>query len=297
MERLYFIVNSLSGGGRCGECFKLAQAEMHARGIPYEWVETKHRKHAVELARIAYESGERRIVAVGGDGSINEVASALAGTDAVMGVLPFGTGNDLAKVIGLSTEPLAALETLLAGNVRQMDACDANGCFFINVAGFGFDVDVLMCMEKYKARYKKGMLPYLLGILDALAHLKSLPIKIHMPDGSIKEMDAVLVAVGNGTHFGGGMKAVPDADPFDGLMDVCAIRKVSLVQFLFLLPRFIKGKHVGLKIVDYFRADSLYVEGPESSVLDVDGELYSHAPARFTLQKQALNMLVGAKGA
>lgn len=296
MERLYFIVNSLAGGGRCGKCFLQAEEALKARGIPYERVETQYRRHAAELAKSAYENGERTIIAVGGDGTVSEVASALAGTDAVMGVLPFGTGNDLARVLNLSTEPLAALETLLSGSVKRMDAGDANGNFFLNVAGFGFDVDVLVNMEKYKTRFK-GMLPYLLGILDALAHLKALPLKIHTEAGEVKEMDAILIAVGNGTHFGGGMKAVPNADPFDGVFDVCAVHKVSLLKFLLLLPRFIKGKHVGLKVIEYFRAESLYVEGPESCVLNVDGELYSHAPARFMLKKQALNMLIGPRSA
>ncbi|HWS30972.1 MAG TPA: diacylglycerol kinase family protein [Clostridia bacterium] len=294
MERLYFIVNILAGGGRCETCFKQVEAELAARNIPYECAVTQYRRHAVELAKAAYESGERTIVAVGGDGTVNEVASVLAGTEAVMGVMPFGTGNDLARVLNFPTEPKAALEAILLGNVRRMDAADANGHFFINVAGFGFDVDVLVCTEKHKRRYR-GMLPYLLGILDALVHLKALPVRIHLEDGSVKEMDALLIAVGNGAYFGGGMKVAPEADPFDGAFDVCVVHKVSRLKFIKLLPRFIKGTHIGLSVIEYFRASELYVEGPQYSVIDVDGELYSHAPARFTLKKQAVNMIVGAK--
>jgi YegS/Rv2252/BmrU family lipid kinase len=294
MERLYFIVNLLAGGSRCETCFRKVEAELTARNISYEYAVTQYRRHAVELAKAAYERGERTIVAVGGDGTVNEVASVLANTDAVMGILPFGTGNDLARVLHFPTEPEEALKTLLAGNVRQMDAGDVNGNFFINVAGFGFDVDVLVCMDKYKKRFK-GMIPYLFGILDALVHLKAVPIQIHLEDGSVKKMEALLIAVGNGAYFGGGMMALPEADPFDGMFDVCAVRKISLIKFLSLLPRFIKGKHLGLSVIEYFRATSLYVEGPTSSVIDVDGELYSHAPARFTLKKQAMNLIVDAK--
>ncbi len=292
MEPLCFIVNSLAGGGRCGTCFAAVEEQLKSRGIPYEKFVTQYRRHAVELARSAYESGMRTIIAAGGDGTVNEVASVLCGTDAVMGILPFGTGNDLSRPLNLPTEPQRALETLMARHVRRMDTGDANGCFFLNVAGFGFDVDVLMSTEKYK-KHRKGMLPYLLGILDALAHLKSLPVKIHTADG-VREMDAILVAVGNGTHFGGGMKALPQADAFDGMFDVCVVHKLPLLKFLFLLPRFIKGKHVGLKEVEYFRTEELYAEGPESSVINVDGELYSHAPVRFTMHRQSLDVIVGA---
>lgn len=296
MERFYFIVNVLAGGGRCGKCFEQAEEELKSRGVAYDRVETRYRRHAVELAKAAYESGERNIVAVGGDGTVNEVASALAGTDAVMGVLPFGTGNDLSKVLCLPTEPKAAVDMLLKGNVRRMDAGDVNGEFFINVAGFGFDVDVLLCMEKYKKRFK-GMIPYLFGIMDALAHLKALPLKLHLKDGTVKEISAVLIAVGNGAYIGGGMKAVPEADPFDALFDVCVVHQVSRLKFIRLLPRFIKGKHLGLDVVEYFRAESLYVEGPEESIINIDGELDSHAPARFTLAREAVNMIVGSNRA
>lgn len=292
MEPLCFIVNSLAGGGRCGTCFASVEEQLKSRGIPYETFTTQYRRHAVELAKAAYDNGARTIIAAGGDGTVNEVASVLCGTDAVMGILPFGTGNDLSRALNLPTEPSKALETLLTRHVRRMDTGDANGYFFLNEAGFGFDVDVLVSTEKFKKRHK-GMLPYLLGILDALAHLKPLPVKIHAAEG-VKEMDAILIAVGNGTHFGGGMKALPFADAFDGLFDVCAVRKLPLLKFLFLLPRFIKGKHASLKEVVYFRADELYVEGPEACVLDVDGELYSHAPVRFTMHKQSLDMIVGA---
>lgn len=293
MERIYFIVNFLAGGGRCKLCFAQVEAELKARGVCYEYAQTRYRRHAVELARAAYENGERRIIAVGGDGTVNEVASALAGTDAVMGVLPFGTGNDLSRVLCLPNDPVLALDTLLRGSVRRMDAGDVNGNFFINVAGFGFDVDVLVKTEKYKKRFD-GMFAYLLGIVDALTHLRGRKLKIHLADGEVREREAILIAVGNGAYFGGGMKALPEADPFDGMFDVCVVRKISVPRFLTLLPRFIKGKHLGLDVVEYFRAEELYVEGPEDGPIDVDGELYSHAPARFTLQKQALYMLVGA---
>ena len=111
------------------------------------------------LTRPAVEAGERCVIAVGGDGTVNEVASVLVNTGVVMGVLPFGTGNDLARVAGFPEDPEAAVDTLLAGRTRRMDAGMANDRFFLNVSGFGFDVDVLVNTERYKEKYN-GMLPY-----------------------------------------------------------------------------------------------------------------------------------------
>ena len=291
MERLYFIVNLLAGGGRCKKCFQEVEAALKEKGISYGVSTTQYARHATELARSAYENGERTIIAVGGDGTINEVASALLGTDAVMGILPFGTGNDFARAVGIPKEPSAALEVLLSRRIAPVDTGDVNGHFFINVAGFGFDVDVLLNTQRYKTRFK-GMLPYLLGIVSALAHLKALPIKIHTAE-RVLETDALLIAVGNGAYFGGGMMALPNAVADDGLFDICVVRGMGLLRFLTLLPRFIKGKHIGIKQVEYFRAREAYVEGPSSCVINVDGELYSNAPARFTLKSRAIQLIRG----
>lgn len=163
MERLFFILNPVAGTGRGAKYFPQLRAVLDAKGVDYGYARSEHPGHAVELTRQAVAAGEKRIIAVGGDGTVNEVASALYGTGVVMGILPLGTGNDLARTLGLPTEPLEALDVVLNGQVRPMDAGMANDCFFINAAGYGFDVDVLQRVEKYKKRLN-GMLPYLLGI-------------------------------------------------------------------------------------------------------------------------------------
>lgn len=125
-----------------------------------------------------------------------------------------------------------------------MDVGYVNDKFFVNVSGFGFDVDVLLKHEKYKKRFK-GMLPYLLGIVDALTHLRTLHLTLH--DGErVWKKDALIVSVGNGAYIGGGMKATPFADPFDGLFEVSVVSSISRAKFLRLLPSFIKGEHTGL---------------------------------------------------
>ena len=167
MDKLYFIVNPVSGSGRGRRDFARVEALLRERGAAYEAVYSEHPGHAVALARAAVEAGERCIIAVGGDGTVNEVASVLVNTGVVMGVLPFGTGNDLARVAGFPEDPEAAVDTLLAGRTRRMDAGMANDRFFLNVSGFGFDVDVLVNTERYKEKYN-GMLPYMLGIIVAV---------------------------------------------------------------------------------------------------------------------------------
>ncbi len=292
MDRLYFIVNPISGSGRGRRDFARVEAILRARGAAYEAVYTARPRHAIALAEAALAAGERCVVAVGGDGTVNEVASVLANTGVVMGVLPFGTGNDLARVAGFPDDPEAAVDALLAGHIRPMDAGMANDRFFLNVSGFGFDVDVLQNTERYKERYN-GMLPYLLGIVSSLSHLKRFTITLSH-DGQEESFTSILVTVGNGQYMGGGMHALPTADLYDGLFDVIAIRNLSLPRFLFLLPRFIKGTHMGHPIVHHFRTAELTVACDTPRILNMDGELGSSTPVTFRMLPGAIPMLVPA---
>ena len=166
----------------------------------------------------------------------------------------------------------------------------ANDRFFLNVSGFGFDVDVLMNTEQYKEKYN-GMLPYLLGIVRTLSHLRRLHITVEH-DGITESFTSVLVSVGNGQYFGGGMHAMPTADLYDGLFDVIVVKDLSLLHFISLLPCFIKGKHMGNPVVHHFRTAELTVTSEEPCVLNMDGELGSGTPVTFRLLPGALPMLV-----
>lgn len=293
MERFYFIVNPVSGSGRAMAEFETVKPLIDARDVPYEVVYTQRPGHAAELAADAV-GGFTRIVAVGGDGTVKEVASALAYKDVALGVLPFGTGNDLARTVGFPPDPARAVETLFSGRVVKMDAAQANGRFFANVAGIGFDVDVLINTLKYKHRYPRGMTPYLLGILDTLRHLRTLHMVIEH-DGERIECEGIILSVGNGQYIGGGMRAVPMADPFDGYLDCMYVDRVSVPKFLTLLPGFLKGKHISQPIVHHFRTKELHVTCKEETQINYDGDVDSNTPVAFKILPGALNVLLPAE--
>lgn len=291
MDELFFIVNKTAGSGRTLKGFAQIEALLNERCIPYSFKYTEYVGHGTVLAKEALKNGKRFIIAVGGDGTAKEVGTALVNTDAVFGLLPFGTGNDLARALNIPSSPEKALEIILNKNIRYMDAGLANGDVFLNVSGFGFDVDVLKNTTAFKKRFN-GMLPYILGILKALITLKGTNIKVTCDKGEYTQ-DALLVAVGNGTHFGGGMNVTPNADLFDGLFDICLIRKVGRLKFIMLLPKFIKGKHEAISsIVTVFRTDELTVKSSREYPLNLDGELQLTTPAHFKILKRALKVLV-----
>lgn len=294
MSNLFFIVNQTAGSGRTSKGFSQVEALLNERRIPYSFKYTEYEGHGFTLAKEAYENGERSIIAVGGDGTAKEVGGALVNTDAVFGLLPLGTGNDLARALSLPASPEEALDIILQENVKSMDVGSVNDHAFLNVSGFGFDVDVLKNTTAFKDRFN-GMLPYVLGIVKALFTLKGTKIKLTYDKGTFIQ-DALLVAVCNGTHFGGGMNVAPRADLFDGLFDVCLIRKVNRLQFIRLLPKFIKGRHEDISsIVTVFRTDELTVESERGYTLNLDGELQSKTPAHFKIQKSALKVFAPKK--
>lgn len=291
MKSFYFIVNPISGSGRAKTEFEAVRPLLDARGVAYDAVYTEYPGHATELAANAVKDGYQSIVAVGGDGTVSETAAALIYTDAAFGVLPFGTGNDFARVARFPAEHKAAVENLVLGNVVKMDAGEANGLIFVNVAGIGFDADVLIETTKHREKHPSGMTPYLLGILDALRHLRPIRMVIEH-DGERIETESTILTVGNAQYIGGGMRAVPMADPADGYLDCVYVDKLGVLRFLALLPSFLKGKHIKKACVHHFRTKELRVETGEARVLDYDGELHSSTPAVFRVLPGALNVLL-----
>ena len=291
MGELHIIWNPVAGNGLAKKAFETVTKELDARGIPYTSAKSEYPGHSAELARTALANGEKKIVALGGDVTVREVASGLFQSDAHIGVIPCGTGNDISRPLGIPTDPLKALEIVLKGDVRRMDAAMANEELYFNVAGFGFDVDVLDYTEIYKKRTHNGSWAYLKGLLRAIAGRKHRMTKITWPEGEA-EKNVLIIAAGNGTHFGGGMKVTPEADPFDGLLDICIIHDVPLFAMFTVLPRFMKGKHLHTKYVTYFKTTELTAICEPASRIEVDGEVMQGAPITFRILPKSLWVIV-----
>ena len=201
----------------------------------------------------------------------------------------------MVRPLAIPRDPLAALDVALNGTPRQMDAGMANNEMFFNIAGFGFDVDVLDYTEIYKKKYKNGSLAYVRGLLRALTNLKLRKTTITTPEGQTVK-NALILAAGNGTHVGGGMMVTPEADPFDGLLDVCILHDVTLFPAIGLMLKFMKGKHLGLKYTTYFRTTELTATCEPASRLDIDGEVLPGTPVTFKILPKALWVLLPKDG-
>lgn len=288
--KIYFIVNPVAGSGRSAERFAEIRRLLDERGVDYEALYTEKAGQAPELTRRALEMGAEYIAAVGGDGTMQEVASVLVNSGVKLAMLPFGTGNDFASSLNIPKESDKLTELVLRGEAKPVDGAMANGMFFINVSGFGFDTQVVIYTEKFKKRFT-GMVAYMLGILETLLHLDPVRVRLTSPDMDGEEEDVLFVAACNGDRFAGGMRLAPHAKQDDGLLDVCVLRRMNIFQFMLLLPRFIKGKHLDSRFVRYFKTPWLECEAERDTILNIDGELGSGTPVRFKALPKALTVV------
>ena len=289
MERFFLVCNPTSGSGSARQYIDRMRTALEARGVDFVISETQHPGHATGLAKEAVEQGFDVIVAVGGDGTLRETALSVIHTDRILGLLPCGTGNDYARAAKIPTELEPALDILLNGQDRVVDAGQANDQIFFNIAGFGFDVDVLDYTEQFKPKCRKGETAYRLGCLKAVLGLKLRRTTITFPDGT-SEQNVLLAAAGVGTHFGGGMNVLPESDMSDGLLDVCIAHDVTRLKLLKLLPKFIKGRHLSLPVITYRKAAEVTFSCDPVSRIEVDGERMDGTPVTFKVLPGAITL-------
>ncbi len=286
-----FILNPTAGKGRSVNVFEQVKKIFDESHAEYQVWTTSYAGEATLLARKAAEQGFENVISVGGDGTVLEVATGLVGTNCTMGVIPAGTGNDFVRSLGMTADAEAAARMILEGNTKMIDiAKTEEDNYFINVAGCGFDTEVLYCMDGFKKHFK-GQIPYILGLLKALFGYKCIKAKIELDDQVI-EQGIFIVAIANGKTYGGGMNVAPGAEIADGMFDITIVDAVSKLTVLSILPRFIKGKHAGIKQIKNYRSSKVRVTCEKEVPINMDGEIIGTMPMSFEVIPQALRMFV-----
>ena len=267
------ISNPTAGGGRPNVILSGVCELLKRRSIPHRVEITEAEGHAASLARAAALSGCEAIVAVGGDGTLCEIAAGLAERSATLYFVPCGTGNDFVRVLNLPADPLDALKAQLDGEETHLDMATVNGRGFLNVAGSGFDVDVLREVIRFK-HVGKGLTPYLLGLVSALKKFHSFEAELTLDTGEVLKEKFTIISIANGRFFGGGMKVAPLAEVTDGLLDIIIIRRLPKLTVPFLLPLFITGLHAKLPaLCRVRRCRSVKLVSP-GMTFNMDGELH-----------------------
>ncbi len=279
----FVVVNPRAGRGHALRVWKQVEPVFQEAGVSFFAQQTAGPGHATALAAQAVREGWEAVVAVGGDGTVNEVANGLlqareeTGEEATrpLGILPSGSGNDFVKLLGLyGPSPRDVACRLLRGQTRLVDAGQANGRYFVNGVGWGFDGHV--AFEAQKVHWLRGMAVYVWALLKSLRRYQNAPMRIEV-DGQVYEMVVTLAAVANGACYGGGFWICPHARLDDGWLDVCVGEAMTPSRILQIVPRVMRGTHVGQPDIHFFkgRVVDLYSKIPLPA--QADGELLGEA--------------------
>jgi diacylglycerol kinase (ATP) len=285
-EAVVVLVNPAAGSGRGRRLGSLAVDLLARSGLAVETVVSRGPGHLAEAAAAEAERGRARLIAVGGDGTLSEVARGLlevAGAPTALGVVPLGTGNDFVKSAGLPRDWRASCRRLAAGCVpRRIDAGRVNGRGFINGVGFGFDAAIAAAMLRKK--WLPGPLAYGAGLVDALLAGVGRPVCTLRWDGGEDRRAVVLAAACNGQYAGGLFHLAPRASLDDGRLDIVWADALGRLQVLRHAPSVIRGRHEELAIVRHARTTRLELESDRPMPAQADGELLGEGLERLSIE-------------
>lgn len=290
-RQIVFIVNPKAGTNIQRHIRQSVDRHLDHRMFTYGIWHTEHAGHAAELTKKACEEGYDIVVAVGGDGSINEVASVLMHTETVLGIIPAGSGNGLAMHLGYGRDLDNAVRKLNTARVQTIDCGKLNGRPFINLAGIGFDGFVA---KQMKGSNWRGFLPYFLHSVKAGLTFTPHTCTIETEDRTVTEK-CFVVTVANGPMYGYNFQIAPDARLDDGLFSVVIFRDVPRWQYFAALPASLNGKLYEAGFVEHFTARRVKISCEDRAFVHVDGESIEVAgDLEFEIIPKALRVLVPA---
>ena len=277
---MLFIVNPISGKGR------KARIIAHLKEKGMKVVYTEYAGHAEVLSR---EAAERIIVAVGGDGTVNEVARGIVGTDKVLGIIPCGSGDGLALHLGISRHYRQALKTILKGDIQKIDSGLINDKPFFSVCGTGFDAVV---SERFAKSGKRGLKNYIkLGLKTWMDYTPE-NYKIEI-DGNAFEIEASLLTIGNSSQWGNNAKIAQLADICDGMLDMTAVDRFSAIEMPALAFQLMTGQLDKNSRVHCYRGRHIKISRPSGGPAHADGDWFSAGTELdIRILPQSLNVLV-----
>lgn len=288
---LTLLVNPSSAGGKSLKLLPRVEAALDAHRAVFRVEKTRSLEHGAELALRAVELGEVPVV-VSGDGLLGAVGGAMAGAEAPLGLIPAGRGNDLARALGIPSEPETAVAALLAGHSRTIDVGEANGKRFLGIASIGFDSECNRLANE--THWLRGNLVYAYSMPRTLIGWRPARFTIAVGDER-KRISGYFVAVANNSVYGGGMYIAPDAKLDDGEFDVVSIGEGGKLHFLLGLRDVLKGAHLDKEEVSVFRTPRLELDASRPFPVYADGDHLTDLPVSLRVLPRCLSIIVPPK--
>lgn len=291
MIKVFFVVNPIAGHNPKDHFPELVRRQLEMFDFITHIAYTKSAGHATALANEAVQKGFDYVVAVGGDGTINEVARCLIGTETTLGIIPTGSGNGLARHLGIPIHPEKALKLLAEGHRTKIDTGLINGKeVFVSLAGVGFDALVAKHFAKYPNR---GFMGYLRIVAQRYYHYRPKQYRILIDDHKTIDTSALFITMANSNQFGYNTTIAPEAQLNDGLMDVCIVQKPPLLDMPVLLNLLFLNKIHESKYVEIIKAQKVELRRSKNRVVNVDGEPKKIARnLQFNILPSSLNVMI-----
>ena len=268
-KKIAFVINPISGPNRNPvKLMNRIARTFGNKGIDYVILHTEQRGDGTRLAREAIAAGAEIVVAVGGDGTINEVGRGLIGTTAALGVVPAGSGNGFARNFKIPLHQPTAIEKLLNPRIVQIDAGTINGHYFFNVAGVALDAIISASFEAYGRR---GALPYF--IISVREYFRYQPESFQLRfNRHVLERSPILLSIANAPQYGNGAIIAPTARADDGLLDLCILSPMPLFRTLWNLPRLFNGTIQNLDAMEIIRVRHIHIQRERVGYIHTDGD-------------------------
>ncbi|WP_029146312.1 diacylglycerol kinase [Microbacterium luticocti] len=299
--RVALLVNPAARAGTATDAAGRAAERLRAHGITVSIVSGGSAAESTQLLRIALDAGVDAVLVAGGDGTVALALTELAGTAVPLGIVPVGTGNDFAASVGLhELDVHAAADAVVAGRTRTVDLArvvraDGGTTLFGTVLASGFDSRVND--RANRMRWPRGSSRYTIALLREFVTLRAVPftLELDLPDGTTMRLrqDLVLVAVGNGRSYGGGIPICPSADIADGLLDVTVVHPAGRAHLLRLLPKLYRGEHTALPEVATHRVRGIRLDAPDVTTY-ADGDPVGPLPVRVDAVPGALRVFTAS---
>ena len=304
------VVNPMASVGKSGKDWPMIKQMLINEGIEFDDVMTEYPRHAIEIVRNAIvEKGYRKFVAVGGDGTNNEVINGIFTQDVVptteitMAACPIGTGNDWRRTFDIPLEYDEVAKIIKTGNTFAHDIGkltyyndgDPKIRFFLNAAGTGLDEMVCSSTNLMKQQGKGGTIRYLISLVKCMITYKITHIQLTIDDELVFDDFILNLSIGNGRFNGGGMMTMPNAIPDDGLFDVTVIKKVSMFKFAANVKNVYDGSFINkIDEVKTFRGKKIHIVSipPHSLKVETEGENLNNSPFDFEILPKAINMVI-----
>jgi diacylglycerol kinase (ATP) len=297
------IVNPAAGSNTTHRKWPSIQSFLKNHGLTFDYQFTEGRGHGIELAKAAACDGHRYLVAVGGDGTVHEVANGILQSqnskETTLGIICTGTGSDFSRSIGLPRDFTRACSAIINPHISGVDIglveyqIKGQTCqrFFVNSAGIGFDAAVVRTTEKIP-KFFGGTIPYLTGLFLSLIGYSNKSVTFKIGNKEAEKTKVLSMVIANGKYFGGGMKIAPEARLDDGLFDMLIIGDFGKVELLKVFSRVYKGTHLTYPKVRLEKDTRIKIESQQKFLVHADGELLGEGPVSFQLFPKALSLAI-----